>query len=231
MLHTALVIPRTRWKGTGNGARLGDETRQTLENSVPFIGPAVPFVERRTPVSAVFIGHNIPFVGIQRILGFSLIELIAALVIASILLTIAVPSFQTFVRSNQVSSQINGLVADLTLARTEAVKRMTVVTVCNSNDQQGCTDTSWSDGWIVWADADVDGVVDSSEILRAAPAIITGASLTSATFADLNRLQYQPSGSPDSIGTFELCDAENRFCRCLTIGTTGDAGISDGTCP
>ncbi len=231
MLHTALVIPRTWWKGTRNGARWGDETRQTLENSVPVIGPAMPFVAYRTPVRDAFIGHNIPFVGIQRILGFSLIELIVTLTIASVLLAVAVPSFQTFVRSNQVSSQINGLVADLTLARTEAVKRMTVVTVCNSNDQQGCTDTSWSDGWIVWADVDVDGVVDSSEILRAAAAIITGASLTSATFTDLNRLQYQPSGGPDSIGTFQLCDTENRFCRCLTIGITGDARINDGTCP
>ncbi len=230
MLHTALVIPRKWWNGTGNGARWGGETRQTLENSVPIIGPAMPFVGPRTPVRDAFIGHNIPFVGSQRILGFSLIELIVALVIASILLTVAVPSFQAFARSNQVSSQINGLVADLTLARTEAVKRMTVVTVCNSNDQQGCTDTNWADGRIVWVDVNVNGIADNGEILRAALAIGRGASLTAANFTDVHRIQYRPSGSADSTGTFQLCDAENRYCRCLTVGTTGNPSLTDGTC-
>ncbi|MCZ6516730.1 MAG: GspH/FimT family pseudopilin [Gammaproteobacteria bacterium] len=163
--------------------------------------------------------------------GFTLIELITTLVIASILMTIAVPSFQTMARSNQISSQINGLVADLTLARTEAVKRMTVVTICNSDDQQGCSDTNWADGRIVWVDANVNGIVDNGEILRAASTIGRGASLTTANFTDVHRIQYRPSGSADSTGTFQLCDAENRYCRCLAVGTTGNPSLTDGTCP
>ncbi len=163
--------------------------------------------------------------------GFTLIELITTLVVAGVLLTIAVPSFQAMARSNQISSQINDLVADLTLARTEAVKRMTVVTVCNSNDQQGCTDTNWADGRVVWVDADTDGIVDNGEILRAASTIGRGASLTAANFTYVHRIQYRPSGSADSTGTFQLCDAENGYCRCLAIGTIGNPSLTDGTCP
>jgi type IV fimbrial biogenesis protein FimT len=163
--------------------------------------------------------------------GFTLIELITTLVIAGILVTLAAPSFRGFLLSNQVSTEINHLVADITLARSEAVKRMTVVTLCNSDDQQDCSDTNWADGRIVWADADTDGVVDDGEILRAASTLGRGASLTAANFTDVHRIQYRPSGSADSTGTFQLCDAENRYCRCLTVGTTGDPVLTDGTCP
>jgi type IV fimbrial biogenesis protein FimT len=212
-------------------AKLGDENRQGRESPMPFIGLLMPFVWPNKPSIMPFIGHNRPLVCIDRISGFTLIELIVTVVIAGILVTVAVPSYRNFVKTNQVSTQINNLVADLTLARTEAVKRMMVVTVCNSDNQQGCTDTSWTNGRVVWADANVDGVVDSGEILRAATAVSEGNTLAAANFIDLNRIQFQPSGSPDSSGTFELCDSENAYCRCLTIGTTGDSSLSNGTCP
>ncbi len=197
----------------------------------PFIDLKLPFVARPQPYIRPFIGDKKPSVKNHAFSGFTLIELITALVIAGILVTIAAPSFRGFLLSNQVSTEINNLVADITLARTEAVKRMAVITLCNSKDQQACTDTNWADGRIVWVDANVNGIVDNGEILRAASTIGRGASLIAANFTNVDRIQYRPSGSADSTGTFQLCDAENRYCRCLTVGTTGGPVLTDGNCP
>ncbi len=55
--------------------------------------------------------------------GFTLLELIVTVVVASILLTVAVPSFTTLIRSNRAASEANALLTMLTLARSEAIKR------------------------------------------------------------------------------------------------------------
>jgi len=55
--------------------------------------------------------------------GFTIIELMVTIAIAAILLTIAAPSFQQLIKSNQVAAQNNELIAMIHLARSEAVRR------------------------------------------------------------------------------------------------------------
>ena len=61
------------------------------------------------------------------------------LAIAVILLTIGVPSFNTAIKNNRLTTATNDLVAVLNLARSEAVTRGLRVTVCKSADQATCT--------------------------------------------------------------------------------------------
>jgi type IV fimbrial biogenesis protein FimT len=85
--------------------------------------------------------------------GFTLIELMVVIIIAAILLTIAVPSFSTLIKRNNVDSLQSKLSSALATARTEAASRNKVVTICHSDDESTCSGT-WSDGWIVFEDND-----------------------------------------------------------------------------
>jgi prepilin-type N-terminal cleavage/methylation domain-containing protein len=79
--------------------------------------------------------------------GFSLLELMIVIIIASILAAFALPSFRTyFIRSNLAASANNLLVA-MNTARTEAIKRNAYVRV----DPSKCgSTTSWAYGAFVW---------------------------------------------------------------------------------
>ena len=61
--------------------------------------------------------------------GFTLIELLVAVAVCGILLGIGVPSFADAIKESRISSQYNTLVGSLYLARSEAVKGSSEVTV------------------------------------------------------------------------------------------------------
>lgn len=115
--------------------------------------------------------------------GFSLLEMMVTLAIASVLLTFALPSFRTILSSSQISSTVNEFVFALQTARSEAIKRAGPVALCHSQSplEPGatCDGSSFVDGWIVYADTDGSGThnVDDELILqveaRAAAFVIT----------------------------------------------------------
>ena len=61
--------------------------------------------------------------------GFSLIELMVTVALISILLTLGVPSFSAILRNMTLTSQANNFVAAINLARSEAIRRNTAVTL------------------------------------------------------------------------------------------------------
>jgi len=62
--------------------------------------------------------------------GLTLIELMVTLAVAIVLLAIGIPAFQGLASSNRASTQANGLVTALNLARSEAISRGIPVAVC-----------------------------------------------------------------------------------------------------
>jgi type IV fimbrial biogenesis protein FimT len=103
----------------------------------------------------------------KRSRGFTLVELMITLALAAIILSLAVPGFQDIIRNNRAATQSNELVAALSLARSEAVKRGARVSLCPSTDQASCTGgTDWADGWIVFLDTAAND---------AAPPVVGGA--------------------------------------------------------
>lgn len=83
--------------------------------------------------------------------GFTLVELMVVIVIAAILLTIAVPSFDNLIRRNNVESLQTTLSSAVATARTEAASRNRVVTICASSNATDCGN-DWNKGWIVFED-------------------------------------------------------------------------------
>ena len=84
-------------------------------------------------------------------MGFTLIELMVALTVLAVLLSLAAPSFANLVANNRVATETNELMGTFNLARMEAVRRAQAVTVrsADSND--------YAKGWNVFPDLNLDG--------------------------------------------------------------------------
>lgn len=102
---------------------------------------------------------------LTRAAGFTLVELMIVIAVAAVLLAIALPSFQSVLRSNRVATATNEMIATLSLARGEAIRNATGAAVCPSGDGESCGN-DWASGWIIWADHDDDGVLDADEVIR-----------------------------------------------------------------
>lgn len=141
-------------------------------------------------------------------LGFTLIELMITLSVLAILLGIATPNFQSLVRNGRLTATTNDLVSALAVARSEAVKRATRVTVCKSANTDAASPTcstaaSWQDGWIVFVDGGVEGTVDGTDdenILRIfQPTVNNGMAIDGGENFD-DWLSYLASGVSQGSG-------------------------------
>jgi len=107
----------------------------------------------------------------RRSAGFTLFELLVVLLIAAILLGLGSPSFSEFRRNARLTAAANDLLVAGQLARTEAIKRQTSVSICPSSAptdvEPACGGASFS-GYITFVDTDGDCVRSAGEkVLRA----------------------------------------------------------------
>jgi len=141
--------------------------------------------------------------------GFTLVELIVTIAIAAVVLGIAIPSFNSSISRNRLTTYINEFVTALNLARSEAIKRGITVTM-RKLDNQSCTNLAalaeWENGWDVFTDADADGTCDASDVLiRTYQSLPPSYTLRgNNNFRD--RISYRPDGTSNTIGSFALCD-------------------------
>jgi type IV fimbrial biogenesis protein FimT len=87
--------------------------------------------------------------GRRRSAGVTLVELITALAVLAILVALAVPNFNDASLSARLNGFANSLVASAQVARSEAIKRNSTITLCSSSDGDTCDGADWDDGWIV----------------------------------------------------------------------------------
>jgi type IV fimbrial biogenesis protein FimT len=167
--------------------------------------------------------------------GFTLMDLLVTLTVLGILVAVGIPSFSSVIRNNRIAAHTNELVAALTYARSEAMKRGDVVAVCPSEDGETCADSNdWSTGWFVFVDNNVDGARDADEILlQVWPAIEDVLELDSGP---LQSVQYASTGLTMPVitdQTFELMQPghEGELARCIRLGNTGRIFTERNTCP
>lgn len=176
----------------------------------------------------------------HKIAGFTLIELIVTLAVASIALGVAVPSLSTMIRNNSMATQTNALVTDINLARSEALKRGVSVILCRSANPNATTPTcggganTWTTGWLVFASGDGDNTytAGTDTLLRIAKP--SGDSIAIKTNATSDSdLQYNPNGTINAAGAtaiFALCDDRNEaFGNQIQIDPRGRPRLIKGS--
>lgn len=162
--------------------------------------------------------------------GFTLLELIVTLAMISIVVAIAIPSMTTFTQNDRLTTNINTLIGHLAYARSEAVKRSVQVAVCASDDASTCSG-GWSDGWIVYIDADNNSSFDAGEeVIRAQQALEGNNTLTATGIG--TQITYDNRGFVDaaSVGSLQLCDDRSgTFGKTVRITTTGRVRLETET--
>ena len=171
--------------------------------------------------------------------GFTLVEVVVMLAILMILLGVGLPSLFAAMKNSRLSSDYGDLVGALFLARSEAVKHSTFVSVCARASDDSCGE-DWSNGWLVFTDFqnqpnDMAGVIDQGDRVLRVVAPIDDRELSS--FAVLSELkespgagapqafvQYNPRGTNNwSTGTFTLCDSRGvDVARAVNLIPSGD---------
>ena len=146
---------------------------------------------------------------IAHMRGFTLIELMVTVMVLAILMMVAIPSFNSALVNYRLTSISNTFVASAQLARSEAIKRNSRVTMCKSANGVDCTTTGdWQQGWIVFQDIDNNAVKGPVEtIIHTESALPANFSMT---FVD-NYISYTVSGGAELIngafqsGSMNLC--------------------------
>lgn len=146
--------------------------------------------------------------------GVTLVELLVALSILGILLSVGVPSFNQFSTNSRLNSYINSLHSNLALARSEAIKRNGRVVICKSSNGSSCSNSGgWNQGWIGFVDLDNDGSRDGGEeIVLTMPTLQTGYNFTGNGNVD-DYISFDAQGMTKltsgaaQAGTITLCPA------------------------
>lgn len=145
--------------------------------------------------------------------GFSLIEAMVTLAIAAIVLSVGVPSFQSYIQNSRQATAINDLATALQLARSTAITRRVRVTACKSNDGASCRtggsgSGDWSQGWIIFTDPTNAGTVDAGEELLRVHGALGGNATLVGTGPTVNRVSFKPQGMADgNVGHITYCDS------------------------
>jgi type IV fimbrial biogenesis protein FimT len=141
-------------------------------------------------------------------LGFTLIELMVTIAVASILLAVGIPSFNTFVSSQRLRTATYDLSSMLLLARSEAIKRNGEVAVKSET-------AGWASGFTVQA---------SDVVLKRQSAfgdISISNTATTVTYTNTGRLK-------NGVTSFQIEKGLDK--RCVRVDPSGMPASKMGVC-
>lgn len=182
--------------------------------------------------------HGRPGMAARR--GVTLIELLVAVSIATVLLTIGVSGMTRLVAENRRVADVNTLMGNLNFARAEAIYRMANVVVCPidpANLPSGTSDpcvssgsvpANWGLGYIIFVEATGERlrIQDGTQAVRI------------QTDKDRQRFIYYSDGRATN-GTFTICDRRDTASsnstrgkdmvapRAVTVSPVGRVRVSD----
>lgn len=137
--------------------------------------------------------------------GFTLYELLITVIIISVVVSFGIANMSDFTRNGRMAATANDLLGAFHLARSEAARAKTFITICASASSMSAAPDcggNWSQGYIVFTDLNGDLTVDPGApgdgILRRHGPVETGVNLTFANNAGYFR--FAASGQGSAVG-------------------------------
>jgi type IV fimbrial biogenesis protein FimT len=183
-------------------------------------------------------------IDLKQSCGFTAIELMVTVAVIAISLTIAIPSMQQTISSNKAASQVNILESNISYARSEAVKRGSIVSICPRDAAgQNCT-ANWTNGLLIFSDANGNGNIDGADIVLRVTDALSSSMMLSATIAGnpVNFIGFNAVGSSTAANANSVDLTLSRMCpssstptmqsaRIVTLSPVGHLSMTQGICP
>lgn len=151
----------------------------------------------------------------NKVTGFSLVELMVVVVLVTIMATAAVTGLMELVHSVRVKSASQGLFSTLLLARSEAAKRNLDVTVTPVDEDD------WGAGWDVGAGGEL---IYRQQALKGVAITLGPAAVT------YNHHGRLPDGTAPPHFQIQVPGDASGPSRCLEIDLSGRASTYKGGC-
>ena len=175
--------------------------------------------------------------------AFTLIELMVTMAVAAVVIGVAVPSFNKQMLDSKSVTLGESLVTEINLARYEAVRHATRVSLCASSNGTSCAG-NWTDGLIVFVDtaaSDTDGAAITGQILYVLSkpdirSVITvknnGANVSFIRFTALGSLARIANAATniDIAAKLTGCSSTGKKARSITIGLSGIVSVQKTEC-
>lgn len=174
-------------------------------------------------------------------LGFTLIELLIGIAVLTILLSVAMPNFQTWILNSQIRNAAESIQNGLQRARAEAVARNTNVEFKLLGNDASCFDSatlisSTCSSWEVKLPG--SSVIDSrsaSEGSKQVKRTVTPAGATTATFNNVGLLTANADATATltqiELDSTKLAPADSRELRVMIASPGGNVRMCDPRAP
>jgi type IV fimbrial biogenesis protein FimT len=166
---------------------------------------------------------------LARNYGFSLLELLLAIAVAAIILTLGVPSFGALKARSAQRVELDALFHAVHHARKASIMRKQVVSLCPSRDGTTCSPgRDWSGGFLVFANSDRDEPpeLDAGEVLLHRHLASDSVKIT----ANRRGFTLRATFLRATNGTLVVCDRAGRVApRALVISYTGRPRVAERT--
>lgn len=135
--------------------------------------------------------------------GFTLLELMITVILIGLMVNMVMP-LGLLAESFKLDFVKQRIYSSVALAKSEAIKRASTVSVCRSTNGTSCqSGADWSDGWVVFVNSNGNNVIDGGdEIIRVFPAV---SSPVTINWSNGQTLSFIPRGSAVAQGTFKIC--------------------------
>ena len=143
--------------------------------------------------------------------GVTAIELLIAVAVLAVLVSLGAPSYRDFQTRMRLASSMSDLGSDLLLARSDSIRRNSRMLVCPraSASATTCatsvTGETWMNGWLVCYDTDADGACDTGSASDPNPVRVRGSPTSPLTLTGpAATVIFFPVGSANGTSTFTM---------------------------